>query len=91
MTSDIDQITSEYIEAYIADEVATKAAATAHQRYRGLKQLFAWLTDQGDIARDPMAGLRATDHPRAPHRHRRDRRLPQDAEDVRPRSPHRCP
>ncbi len=66
MTSDIDQITSVYIEAYLADEVATKAAATAHQRYRGLKQLFAWLTSQGDIARDPMHGLRP---PLIPERH----------------------
>jgi hypothetical protein len=32
MPDDIDQISAECIESYIADEVATKAAATAHQR-----------------------------------------------------------
>jgi site-specific recombinase XerD len=66
MPSDIDAVSAEHIEAYLADEVATKAAATAHQRYRGLKQLFAWFTSQGDITRDPMATLRP---PIIPERH----------------------
>jgi len=66
MPSDIDAVGAEHIEAYIADEVASKAAATAHQRYRGLRQLFAWLTSQGDITRNPMATLRP---PIIPERH----------------------
>jgi site-specific recombinase XerD len=66
MPSDIDAISAEHIEAYIADEVASKAAATAHQRYRGLRQLFAWLTSQGDIRKNPMQTLRP---PIIPERH----------------------
>jgi len=52
MTSDIDQISAEYIEAYLADEIATKAAATAHQRYRGL-QGFPGRTSQRPGSPDP--------------------------------------
>jgi site-specific recombinase XerD len=58
MPADVEAITAEHIEAYLADEVSTKAAATAHQRYRGLKQLFAWLAEQGDVTRDPMATIK---------------------------------
>jgi site-specific recombinase XerD len=55
MPTDVEAIAGEHIETYLASEVATKAAATAHQRYRGLKQLFKWLRSQGDIGTDPMA------------------------------------
>lgn len=58
MPSDIDAVTSEHIEAYLASEVISKAAATAHQRYRGLRQLFAWLAEQGDVRPNPMASIR---------------------------------
>ena len=57
MPTDVEAITSEHIEAYLESEVRTKAAATAHQRYRGLRQFFKWLRSQGDIQVDPMANI----------------------------------
>jgi site-specific recombinase XerD len=59
MPVDVEAITGEHIETYLAAEIETKAAATAHQRYRGLKQLFKWLRAQGDIGTDPMATVGA--------------------------------
>jgi integrase/recombinase XerC len=58
MPTDVESITGEHIEAFIADVVKTRAAATAHQRYRGLKQFFKWLVEQGDIRRDPMSTVK---------------------------------
>ena len=57
MPTNVEAITSEHVEAYLESEVRTKAAATAHQRYRGLKQFFKWLRSQGDIQVDPMANI----------------------------------
>ena len=58
MPTDVEAITAEHIESYIESEVRTKAAATAHQRYRGLRQLFKWLKEQGDVATDPMSTVK---------------------------------
>jgi site-specific recombinase XerD len=58
MPTDVEAISGEHVESFIADVVRSRAAATAHQRYRGLKQFFKWLTEQGDIRRDPMATVK---------------------------------
>jgi Phage integrase, N-terminal SAM-like domain len=59
MPQDVELISAEHIEAYLASEVATKAAATAHQRYRSLRQLFGWLAEQGDVRPNPMQSIKA--------------------------------
>jgi hypothetical protein len=41
-------------EAYIADQLATRSPATARRRYRGVRQFFKWLLEEGDITKSPM-------------------------------------
>lgn len=49
-----EAVTPDQIRGYIASVLATKASATANQRYRSLTQLFAWLKREGEIPVDPM-------------------------------------
>lgn len=50
--------TSSDIRAFLEDALATKASATARQRYASLKQLFKWLAEEGEIEVDPMARIK---------------------------------
>src|SRR5262245_33746373 len=47
-------VAREHVEAYIAEQLASRSAATAHQRYRSLLQLFKWLLEEGEINHSPM-------------------------------------
>jgi site-specific recombinase XerD len=49
-----DKITTDHIRAFLERMVETRASATARQRYASLKQLFKWLTAEGEIPTDPM-------------------------------------
>ena len=54
MPTNVEAIRREHVEAFITELLMKRSASTAATRYRGLQQLFSWLTDEGEIARDPM-------------------------------------
>ena len=43
MPVDVGSITREHVEAFLADLLEHRSPATANNRYRGLRQFFAWL------------------------------------------------
>jgi len=43
-----------------------RAAATAHNRYRGLRSLFGWILDEGEIERNTMERMKPPILPEKP-------------------------
>jgi site-specific recombinase XerD len=58
MPTEAASIRREHVEAFIVHLLAARSASTAATRYRGLQQLFGWLTDEGEIPTNPMARMR---------------------------------
>jgi site-specific recombinase XerD len=54
-----DKISTDNIRAFLEKMVATRASATARQRYASLKQLFKWLFEEGEIPVNPMDRIKA--------------------------------
>lgn len=54
-----DRIGTDDIRAFLEKMVATRASATARQRYASLKQLFKWLYEEGEIPVNPMDRIKA--------------------------------
>jgi site-specific recombinase XerD len=65
MPLEVKAITSEHIEAFLADQLARLRPASARARFASLRQFFAWLAsrDEREIERSPMANLKP---PRVP-------------------------
>jgi site-specific recombinase XerD len=59
LATDADKITVVEIRGFLESVVATKASATARQRYASLKQLFRWLYEEGEIPVNPMERVKA--------------------------------
>lgn len=53
----VNEIGREQIEGFIADQVERHRPNTAATRYRALQALFKWLTEEREIATNPMLGL----------------------------------
>ena len=58
MPTDVDKITREHIEAFLVHVRETRSASTAETRYRGLRQFFRWLVEEGEITASPMANMK---------------------------------
>ena len=63
MPTDLDSITREYVEMYVADLAENRKPATASNRYRSLCRFFAYLASEGDVSSDPMQNM---EPPRVP-------------------------
>jgi site-specific recombinase XerD len=59
-------IRREHVEAFVTELLATKAPATAHNRYRGCQAFFSWLVEEGEIKVSPMARMKPPKLPEAP-------------------------
>ena len=59
-------VSRERVEMFMAHLVATRSAATANNRYRALRRLFAYLEEEGDIGASPMAKMLPPKIPEAP-------------------------
>lgn len=58
MPVEVEKIGREHIEAFLVDLRERTSASTAATRYRGLRQLFRWLEEEGEIARNPMSRMK---------------------------------
>ena len=66
MPTAVPRIAREHVEAFIADLLNHKAAATAHNRFRGCQAFFAWCLEDGEVKVNPMARMRPPRLPEAP-------------------------
>ena len=57
MPTDVASIKREHVESFIEHLLATRAPATANNRYRVLKRLFGFLVDEGEVTLNPMARM----------------------------------
>jgi site-specific recombinase XerD len=57
MPVQVASIRREHIEAFIADVLARRKPATAHQRYRGLQAFFKWCLEEGEVTESPMRNM----------------------------------
>ncbi len=55
MPADVAKFRREHVEALVADLLAHKAPATAHNRYRGCQAFFSWAQEEGEVKESPMA------------------------------------
>ena len=62
----LDTITSADIEGFVVDQIQSRSASTAATRFRCLQQVFKWLTDEGEINTNPMAGMSPPTVPESP-------------------------
>jgi site-specific recombinase XerD len=60
------ELRREHIQAFIADQLARWKPATAHNRYRGLHAFFKWAVAEGDLAANPMDGMKPPQLPEQP-------------------------
>lgn len=66
MPADVTGLRREHVESFIEHLLATRAPATANNRYRALQQFFGYLVAEGDIAANPMARMRPPTVPESP-------------------------
>jgi site-specific recombinase XerD len=66
MPSALAAITREHIEAYIADVLAHRKAATASIRYRSLRRFVEWCREEGEITESHMQHMRGPTIPEEP-------------------------
>jgi site-specific recombinase XerD len=52
------ELNREHIEAYLVQLRERTSASTAATRYRGLRQMFKWLMEEGEINRNPLERMR---------------------------------
>ena len=66
MPTAVGNIRRDHIEAFIERLVLTKSPATANNRYRGLRALFNFLVEFGEITASPMARMKPPKVPEVP-------------------------
>jgi len=66
MPTEAAHITREHVETFIEGLVATRAPATANNRYRALTALFRYLEDEGEVTVSPMAKMHPPKVPDVP-------------------------
>jgi site-specific recombinase XerD len=62
----VGDIRRPHIEGFIAEQLARLTPSTAANRYRSIQQFFRWLTDEGEIAGNPMDRMRPPTIPDSP-------------------------
>ncbi len=66
MPTEVDRITREHIEAFIADQLERWKPKTAQVRYGDLRQFFKWAMEDGEITSTPMANMKPPTVPDVP-------------------------
>ena len=66
MPTQVENITREHVESFIAELLEKWKPATANNRYRGLQSYFNWLVEEGEIKTSPMARMKPPRIPETP-------------------------
>ncbi len=62
----VQEIKPSDVERFIGHQLDTKTASTAATRFRCLQQFFKWAEKEGEVAKNPMAGMVPPSVPEAP-------------------------
>ena len=66
MPTEVDHIRHAHIEAFLADILSRRKAATASNRYRAVQAFFRWCEEEGEVTASPMAKMRPPHVPEQP-------------------------
>src|SRR4051794_9439418 len=66
MPTNVESISREHIETWIAETLQTKKANTAANRHKALRAFFVWLVEEGEIAQSPMRNIKPPRIPEEP-------------------------
>ncbi len=66
MPTQVDRITREHVEAFVADQLDRWKPATARVRYADVRQFFRWAEEEGELTASPMAKMRPPTIPEVP-------------------------
>ena len=66
MPLELAMIRKPHVEAFIADQIERRKAATANNRYRALRVFFNWALDEEEIDSSPMARMKPPAVPEEP-------------------------
>jgi site-specific recombinase XerD len=66
MPTEIDKITREHVEAFVAEQLERWRPKTAQVRYGDLRQFFKWALEDGEITATPMANMKPPSVPDVP-------------------------
>ncbi|HEX2027731.1 MAG TPA: tyrosine-type recombinase/integrase [Nitriliruptorales bacterium] len=66
MPVDVSSLRREHVESFVAHLLELWKPATANNRYRALRQFFAFLVDEGEIERSPMERMKPPQVPEQP-------------------------
>jgi site-specific recombinase XerD len=66
MPTEVDKITREHVESFIAEQLERWKPKTAQVRYGDLRQFFRWAVDDGEIMVTPMANMSPPTVPEVP-------------------------
>jgi len=66
MPREAANVKREHVEAFIADLLSRRSAATAKTRYGGLQVFFGWLEEEGEVSRSPMERMKPPHVPEQP-------------------------
>jgi site-specific recombinase XerD len=64
--TDVRQVTRRQVAGFVLLQVETKKANTAASRFRALRRFFRWAVDEGEIDKNPMAGMKQPTVPEIP-------------------------
>jgi site-specific recombinase XerD len=66
MPTNADHVRREHIEAFMEHLQLKWKPATVSNRYRGMRSLFSWLEEEGEVTANPMAKIRPPKVPEVP-------------------------
>jgi len=66
MPTDVTSITREHVETHLSLMLETHAPNSAATAYRSLRRYFGWLTDEGELQRNPMERMKPPRVPETP-------------------------
>ena len=61
-----NQVRREHIEHFLVDHATDHSPATVSLRYRSIKRFWGWVTDEGEVERNPMERMEAPQVPEVP-------------------------
>ncbi len=64
--TEVDRITRDHVETFVADQLAHWTPKTAQIRYGGLRQFFKWAVEEGEIPTSPMVNMVPPSLPEVP-------------------------
>lgn len=66
MPTQVDRITREHVESFVADQAERWKPTTARVRYADVRQFFKWCVEDGEITASPMANMKPPHVPDVP-------------------------